>query len=431
MKKFLFLFIAVFLMFGCGTQKQSSDTISVWHWMTDRHEAFVELAARYKEETGVTVQFDVYAPSDAFSQRVIASAQARTLPDIYGILDKKEIVAAFIKNGFVADLTEDFKADDAAWESSFFEKAVDVNRFKADNIYGIPEGIYGVPLDVTNIQMLYNKKLLKKAGIDSYPKTFEEFILAAEALNRVGLSAFVSGWGEMWMIDAFASNYAFNIMGEEKIMATYRGEVSYTDPDWIKVFQIFETLRTSNALAEGIVTKPNKEAEQDFALERAAFAFNGSWCVNVYHNMNPDLDYGVMPPPPVSKERPLMIWGGAGSSFVVNNTTPNKEKAIAFLKWLTAKEQQAYLSEKTRNLPANRQALSSISDVLSDFAKGMDQTTHPTTWKYNEKALVIEKFDKGIQSILIGEKTPEEIAYEVQERKDKEVAKEAARNASR
>ena len=98
-------------------------------------------------------------------------------------------------------------------------------------------------------------------------------------------------------------------MGEEKIFATYRGQVKYTDPDWIKVFNVFAELRDKGVLIDGIVTKGNKYAEQDFALERAAFAFNGSWCVNVYHDMNPDLDYGVIPPPPISTAYPLKNLG--------------------------------------------------------------------------------------------------------------------------
>src|SRR5438552_11546331 len=32
----------------------------------------------------------------------------------------------------------------------------------------------------------------------------------------------------------------------------------------------------------GVVTMINKSAEQTFANGKAAFAFNGSWCVNVY-----------------------------------------------------------------------------------------------------------------------------------------------------
>ncbi len=427
MKKLLGIVLCLLVLLGCGKKPQNENVITVWHWMTDRDKAFQELAKQYEAETGIKVKIDLYAPSNAYTQRVTASAQANVLPDIYGILDKKEKFASFIKSGFVADLTSEFQKNNAQWEKSLFAKALNVNRFKEGNIYNIKAGIYGVPLDVTNIQMLYNKKLLAKAGITKPPQTFKEFIADGEALKRVGISGLVSGWGEMWMSDCFASNYAFNIMGEEKVMATYRGDVPYTDPDWIKVFNIFKELSEKGLLIEGIVTKPNKYAEQDFALERAAFAFNGSWSVNVYHDMNPDLEYGAMLPPPINPQRPMLIWGGAGSSFVVNNHSSRKEKAIAFLRWLTAKKQQVYLAKETKNLPSNKEALTAIPAILSDFAKTMDNTTHPTTWKYNENSLVAEKFGKGIQSIIIGEKTSEQVAKEVQAVKEKEMLREKKR----
>ena len=430
MKKLFALLGITLALFTCAngcanSQKEKSvEAISLWHWMTDRQEAFEELAKKYEEQTGVKVKIDLYAPSDTYTQRIIASAQAKVLPDIYGILDKKEIFSAFIKNDFVADLTDEFVKNDGEWQKDIFPKALDVNRFKEGNVYGVKPGIYGVPIDVTNIQMLYNKTLLEKAGIKKAPKTFDEFIAAIEALKRIGVQGLVSGWGELWMIDCFASNYAFNIMGEEKVMKTFKGEVPYTDPDWIKVFTIFKTLREKGGFIEGIVTKPNKDAEQDFALERAAFTFNGSWGVNVYKDMNPNLQYGTMLPPAINTVSPMRIWGGAGSSFVINNASSKKDKAIAFLKWLTSPEQQAFLSEKTENLPSSRKALSSIPEVLSTFASGMDNTTHPTIWELNEKPLVQEKYLKGIQSIIIGEKTPEQVAKEVQAVKAQETAKD-------
>ena len=422
------IILCLFILVGCAKRPQDENTITLWHWMTDRYDALEELAKRYEQQTGVKVKIDLYAPPDAYTQRIIASSQAKVLPDIFGILDKKEVFANFIQYGFIADLTAEFEKNNHEWENSLFPKAVDVNRFKAGNIYNVPPGIYGVPLDVTNIQMLYNKKLLEKAGIKKPPKTFDEFIEVTHALRRVGISVLVSGWGELWMAECFASNYAFNIMGEQKVMATYKGEVPYTDPDWIKVFTVFKTLSDNGAFVDGIVTKVNKDAEQDFALERAAFAFNGSWCVNVYHDMNPDLQYSAMLPPAINPDRPMFIWGGGGSSFVVNNSSPRKEKAIAFLKWLSAKEQQALLATQTRNLPANREALSSIPDVLSDFSRVMDRTTHPTIWEYNELPLVAERFVKGIQSIIIGEKTPEQVAQEVQSVKESEERKRKERH---
>lgn len=413
----------VLVSVGCGRKKQDLETVTVWHWMTDRKSALEELAARYETQTGIKIKIDLFAPSNTYTHKVIASAQAKVLPDIFGILDKKEVLADFIKSGFVADLTESFKADNSAWENSFFSKALDNNRFLKDNVYGVKEGIYGVPLDVTNIQMLYNKNFLRKAGINKPPETFDEFLSAIAALKRIGISGMVTGWGELWLIDCFASNYAFNIMGEEKVMATYRGDVPYTDPDWIRVFSVFKTLKEHTALIEGVVTKQNKYAEQDFALERAAFAFNGSWCVNVYQDMNEDLQYGVMLPPKINPDQEMRIWGGAGSSFFVNNHSPRKEKAIAFLKWLTQEEQQVYLAQVTKNLPATKTALGQISEVLADFARGMNYTTHPTIWTLNEDAVVSETYLRGIQSIIIAEKTPEQVAKEVQAVKEKQIQK--------
>ena len=425
----------VILMSGCAGNSEISKpavTISAWHWMTDRDNTFNELAKRYEEKTGVAVKFELYAPSDSYTQKVRAAAQAGTLPDIYGILAEKRDFASFIIAGHVANLNSEMEKDNGVWKNEFFSRALAVNEFLADNEFGVSPGIYGVPLDVMNIQMLYNKDLLKQAGIKKPPKTWEEFLAAGEKLSAKGGSAsggkqakiqgLVSGWGEVWMIDCFASNYAFNIMGEDKVMQTIKGEVPYTDLDWIKVFSLFKQLSDNNLLSTGVVTMVNKTAEQLFANNKAAFAFNGSWCVNVYAGMNPNLNYGAMFPP-LAGTYPLKIWGGAGSSFLVNNRSLVKKEAIDFLKWLSAPEQQAYLADSTKNLPANKNCLAKISPILSEFSSAMEETTHPNIWPVHEFPLVIEAFDKGIQSIIIGEKTPQQVAEDVQKMKERELAK--------
>ena len=182
-------------------------------------------------------------------------------------------------------------------------------------------------------------------------------------------------------------------------------------------------MQEEGILASGIVIMVNKTAEQIFANNRAAMAFNGSWCVNVYEGMNPSLKYGAFLPPRVSDLHPMLIWGGAGSSFMVNERSPHKEEAIRFLKWLTEKEQQIFLAQETRNLPSNKYALGHIDPILSEFADDMDNTTHPNILPAAECPLVIETFDKGIQSIIIQEKTPQELAEEIQRVKEREMKK--------
>lgn len=428
--------IAIFLamvLAGCGGENQKpstvdTNTITVWHWMSDREDAFNELAKRFESETQIKVRFELFAPSEAYSQRVKASAQTGTLPDVYGILGEKRDFASFIRSGYVKNLSPEMAqplpGGTTPWKDEIFEKALAVNEFKPGNEYQVEPGIYGVPLDATTIQMVYNKKLYAKAGLDPNhpPKTWDEFVEHNRALKKAGLPGFVCGFGEIWLIDALASNWAMNTMGEKKVFATYEGKVPYTDPDWIKVLSLFKTMADEKILVDGAVTMVNKTAEQTFANERATYAFNGSWCVNVYKGMNPGLDYAPIPPPSVT-DSVMKVWGGAGSSFVINNQSPRRDLAVKFLQWMTAERQQSYLAQATENLPSTKESLKHISPVLSQFADDMENATHPNIYPVHEQPAVMEAFDKGIQSILIGEKTPEEIAQEVQKVKEKELAK--------
>jgi len=391
--------------------------------MTDRQEAFEELAKKYEAITGVRIRFELYSPPGAYSQKIRASAQGRTLPDIFGILGEKRDFASFIKAGHILDLTPYMEENNSSWKNSFFKEALRVNIFGKDNPFGVKPGIYGVPIDVMNIQVIYNKSLLKKAGLGPQPpQTWKQFIdYALTVRNKLGVQGFASGWSEVWLIYCFLTDYAFNIMGEDKFFATLKGEIPYTDEDWLRVLSLFKELRDKGIVTSGIITMQNKEAERLFSNEKAVFSFNGSWCVNVYKGMNPQLDYGVCLPPLFSSKYPMRIWGGAGSSFMVNAGSPKREEAVKFLRWLTQKEQQAFLARKTNNLPSNKECIGAIPEVLSEFADDMESTTHPNIWPAQEFPKVVETLTKGVQYIITGEKTPQEVAQEVQKVKEEEI----------
>ena len=92
---------------------------------------------------------------------------------------------------------------------------------------------------------------------------------------------------------------------------------------------------------------------------------------------------------------------------MVNEVSPRKEEAIAFLAWLTARKQQLYLAETMRNIPANRECAANMSKPLAEFCDGMENVIHPRLLSVEEYPLVTEAYDKGIQSILIGEASPD------------------------
>jgi maltose-binding protein MalE len=90
---------------------------------------------------------------------------------------------------------------------------------------------------------------------------------------------------------------------------------------------------------------------------------------------------------------------------------------------MTAPEQQSYLAQTTEGLPSTRASLQQLPPILAQFAGSMGTVTHPNLYPVHEYPAVVEAFDKGIQSILIGEQTPEQVAVEVQRIKEKELAK--------
>lgn len=426
MRQVAILLFAIFILsfLGCDQsgQQQSTQTsaakdgVVIWHWMTDKHDYFEQMAAEYEKQTGDKVRFELYAPSDAYTQKIQAASQAGTLPDVYGILAENHVTASFIKAGHVLKLNDYYDADDGKWRHQLYEKAIAHNQFKAGNEYDVPPGFYGVPLDLMTMQLVYNKDLFSKAGLDPEkpPKTWDELLVVTKALTEANIQPFVSGFSELWMIECMASSMAINIMGEDKLVDTYRGNVSYIDSEWIDVLGRFETLAKTGFFANGIINFSNKEAEQLFANGRAAMALNGAWCVNVYQGMNPNLNYGVFTLPQINLERPMAMWGSAGASLLINAQSRRKEEAVFFLKWLTESNQQLRYAKETNNIPANKAAANNLSPVLQSFARAIENSTHPSRWAMMETPAVIEAFDKGIQLIIIGEKTPKEIAMETQ-----------------
>lgn len=425
--KIFCLCMAIFVVSGCsgnGTNTKSGDedVVKIWHWMTDRQEAFEKLANDYFAQTGVKVVFETYAPTDVYKNKITAAASGHLLPDIYNPQSDKKELSSYIKAGYIANLTNEMNA---GWKDVFFEKSLISNSFEENNEWGVEPGIYGVPLDVSSLMIYYNKDLFKQAGLDpeNPPKTWKEFINAGKKLKEAGIQPFVSGFGEAWLVGAFAMSYQWSLFGKQGIIDTIDGKIPYNDAKWLRIFKLFEEMRDSKMFASGIVTMVNKDAERTFATGRAAMTFNGSWGVNVYKSMNSTLNYGIMYPPALEDAKyPLLVFDCGGSSMFVNAESPRKDKAIAFLKWITQREQQAYLAKATLNIPSNKESVQDLPEVLQEFSESIDRTFE--NLPKLEAWQVTNYINLNLQSVIIGEKTADQAVAEVQGEKERQTKKE-------
>jgi ABC-type glycerol-3-phosphate transport system substrate-binding protein len=399
---------------------EDGDDLVIWHWMTDRHEVFQELARRYETQTGIPVRFELNAPSSLFTIKVRAAAATKTLPDIFGVLGGTRDLANFAQSGLIHRLDPYLEESGGAWKKRFYKNALEMTAFSQDNPWDAPPGYYGIPIDVTNLQMIANVDIFRKAGIETPPETWEEFIAAGETVrDKTDSSFFVAGFSEVWIVNSIVRNMAFNLMGRDRYIKTLEGSVPFDAPEWIEVFSRFREMADKNLLASGIVSLDNNRSERLFTTNRAAVTYNGSWCVNVYRRMNPDLRYRPMFFPRISEEHPVVIMGGAGSSFVLSEHSAKIRKAVDFLKWLTSKEIQEFLALETSNLPANKSATDSVPEMMDAFSDDMGATIHPYLLPVAEDPELEEALARGIQSIIIGETAPRSLARQLVRRQER------------
>jgi ABC-type glycerol-3-phosphate transport system substrate-binding protein len=392
-------------------------TLVFWHWWADQQSFLEEMAERYRLETNIKVDFQLYSPAGLdYQNKIQAAAQANMLPDIIGVTDNPELLALYARGGKLVDLTPAMRANDHAWEYAFYPRALNALYFPPSNIYGVRgDSIWGVPLSAMNIQIFYNRVLFQKAGLnpDQPPQTWEEFMAVCQKLKGAGITPMIGGFGDLWVSQTFFRAYAWALLGEDKMRSLYLGETPYLMPECQQVMGYFAELRNKGCLYPGVASMSNKEAEILFANQKAAIMINGSWAVNVFNQMNSTLDLGVMPFPKLKEARyPMVVIGGLGQGAAIAANSKHQQAAQDFLRWLTAQAQQERWAREPNGFPALLSAQPSINPKLKPFVLGMNDL--PPNLFLEERRDVLEALGKGMQSILIGESEPLDVLRQIQ-----------------
>jgi ABC-type glycerol-3-phosphate transport system substrate-binding protein len=397
---------------GNSTHRSSGKTIVFWHYLTDREQLLQQLADQYKKQTGVTVKLSLLSP-DIEAQKFQASVQAHTLPDVVAAWKGPgEDTAPYAKQGIILNLDKAMKS----WANRFPPQMLTAASFLPGNTFGVKPGKYLVPLDSNNMQILYNKDLFAKAGIKTPPSTWHDLVGDAQKLRAHGITPFTTGLGS-WPVDSLATIYQWNIIGRKDMTATFAGKVPYTSPIWVNFLNFFAGWKNSNLFDQGALGEDLPAAENEFVNGKAAMLFDGSWALGVFHQANPGFThYGVFMPPPAPKTKnPVYIPGGVGAELFVVGTSPNRDAAVAFVKWLTDAKQQAIYAKTSFNLPANRNVpttLLSSNKVILDFARRMSQVQ--PALPNGMPAPVATTMDAGLQRLLAGKSSPQEVAAAMQ-----------------
>jgi len=114
-------------------------------------------------------------PWDQFYQKFLAAASSSDGPNIIGV--DPSYIRQYAKMGALAS-TDDFYTANPDIAKNLAATAIDVSKYNGSN--------YGVPMNQTTLMAYYNKDMFDKAGISSFPKTWDEFAAAVPKLTVMG-----------------------------------------------------------------------------------------------------------------------------------------------------------------------------------------------------------------------------------------------------
>lgn len=370
--------------------------------------ALTALAEKYSEENGITITIDSPGPAD-YLPSLQARAQSRDMPDIYSAFNATDM-APFYKAGWATDFSAEL---DAGWKDNFSPAVLELSTFAEGNNLDVEPGVYTVHWETQTYGILVNPEL---TGIAAGTETLsgDELIDALVSAPDPKGSFSVAASLVPQLLQGLASNW----LTDEEIIATFNGQSSWEDQAWQDAFQFLVDLQEAGVIANSALPggqDDNPNVETDFFTQSLGAIFDASPGVAVGHSTNPDFDsYFSLPIPSLSGGTQAPRSPGVpGKGAVINPRGKDPEAALAFVKWLTEPEQQAYFAQEALILPTHPELLSAgdVPEQLAGFARGVEtvQLMADTFTVDVKTAFVAES-----QRVVLGEVTVAEALATIQ-----------------
>lgn len=211
--------------------------------------------------------------------------------------------------------------------------------------------VYGMPITIEAFGLLYNKAVLDEAvGGDFDPATINtrsalaELLAQVDALDSTEAAIHVSGLD--WSLGAHFTNVMFTTQSDDAaervafIDSLRAGEADLANNDvyngWLDTLDL---LLQYNQNAGSPLAPTYDDGTLALGLGEVGFWFMGNWALPQLLEINPDVDYGILPVPISDNPEDYgnaQISIGVPSNLVIDcgqSTPEEQEGAVAFLNW--------------------------------------------------------------------------------------------------
>jgi raffinose/stachyose/melibiose transport system substrate-binding protein len=360
---------------------------------------------------GVSVELVVQSDALLAHQTFRTAGLAGNAPDIANLWAGQFI---FALRDVTQDITKYIPADDLKNITGWDTVTLD---FKAgDPIIGYPSP------DNQMCFFLYNKQIIKKAGLDwdnNPPRTIDVFMADMEKIKNAGYVPIAAdeGAGYVYYFFYIAGYWWVQQNGLEPILAEDTGKANFADDQaLLSTLKLYNEIWSKGYMNQDAATSGdsyNKFLQGQVAM----FPSVSTFIKDAQDALGVD-NVGAILPPDISANSKIKnsLIGGPGQSLVVSKNSKNPEMAVKFLSFLNSKAEVLLLNKVQVKVPIRTDVTAadlgyqsgSIGSKLigwsSNYIFWIDNSLSPT---------VVDDFNKLLPLVLTSKMTPEDFAAQL------------------
>lgn len=385
LKKFVALAMCatmcVSMAVGCGKKEETTaekggkTTIEWWTPNWDEVESR-EMAAEFeKEHPDIKVEI-VVTDWDTYKSKITTAISADNAPEVCTMLLTD--VAPFATKGLLEPLDELGKTAGIDFDD-IVKPALDITSVDGKE--------YGVPFRYDGSGIYYNIDMLKAAGYDAFPETWDEMVEMSKKLSKDGV------YGFAWPL----GNQANATTRFVQQIYTYGGDVLDADGKCLlntkeskaALGNIVDSIKEGYA-APGSSEFDNTTMRESFGQGNLAFLLSGPFDVDTLKTDYPELNFATAVIPGIDG---MGVTTANGWCVALAAKSENKEAAAEFIAYITTPENQARLTDP---FPASKTAMEYEKFATEELKPFMEQLNNskaePSYERWSEMEPIIFQY---------------------------------------
>lgn len=395
--------------------QDSSEPVNLTIWLEGEPgtvTAFSEIVDEYMQENpNVKVEL-TYFGSDLFNPTLVPALNAGEGPDIWAFGTGPGQPQAIIEAGHALDLTPYFCS--LGWNEIIPEQIVNYTSSNGK--------LWAVGDSVETTQLFYNKKIFAENNLQA-PTTWEELMAACDTLSQAGFTNPIGlGGADKYPISWWQSLLWGRFAGPEGIDQVMFGDGRWDAEPFVQASATLKEMGDSGCFGPNPLAEIQDDIEARFWRGEIPMVLTGPWIIGpgidaVGEGIS---DFSVFPVPPVGGH-PIYPTEDIGTGWYVNAAYDHPDVAADLLNFIFFREESRQkMLESGDNVPVGPLNLENVElpvlvqEVFALTNEYRDNgTVHAFLDTVTPASMTDASYD-GLQALLAGQMTPEQLTAAVQ-----------------